>query len=173
VTALVPAAGWIGLVKIDGFVGEAIRIAQWLNGDGFKDYEHAFVMVDGQTLVEAEPGGVRTAVLTEYQGREVLWIPCPPQYAAAMVSAALAYVKIPYSYTDYVAIAAHHLDLDPLHLAQLAVSKSGHVICSQMAAACAAKAGWPLIPDHEWPGYITPAKLTRWAPSPPVPQLVA
>jgi len=179
-TLALPPVGSIGLVKIEGFVGEAIELGEILDGDGLADskYQHAFVLVDGGTLdvaqvVEAEPGGVRQTALSEYAGREVLWIPCPPEYQAKMTQAAFTYLGIGYSYADYPAIAAHHLGLDPLHLVRGIVDRSGHVMCSQMAGACCAKAGWPLIPAGSWPGYITPARMAAYAPPGATPELLA
>lgn len=180
-TDLVPAAGWIGLVKVQGLVGDAIHLAQELDGDGDAPYEHAFVVVNGgmaadvvatAQVIEAEPGGCRLAPLREYRGRQVLWIPCPAQYQDAMIKAALGYLHTGYSYADYVAIAAHHLGIDPLHVGEWLVKMSGHEVCSMLAVSCAQTAGWPLVPAGVWAGYVTPGRLAQYAPS-AVPQLVA
>ena len=107
-----PPPGSIGLVKIEGLVGEAIRVAQFLDGDGFRDFEHAFILygrgdsLEESMVVEAEVGGVRTVSLAEYRGRKVLWIPCPPEYSTGMMTAAMTYFGVPYAFTDYAAIAA-------------------------------------------------------------------
>jgi len=173
-----PPAGSIGLVKVEGVVGEAIRVGQWFDGDGFEDYEHAFMLYQRgsqaalSTVVEAEPGGTRFAGLEEYRGRKVLWLPCPEQYTTAMMMAAVTYVGLPYSFTDYAAIAAHHLHLPVARLLEAVVEHSHHVICSQLATACADKAGWPLFPPGEWPGYVTPGALAKLVPAGTEPQLI-
>lgn len=170
-----PPAGSIGLVKIGGLAGDAIHAAELADGDGAADseYQHAFVLTsDGTVIVEAEPGGVRLAPLAEYVGKSVLWIPCPPQYSALMVAAAVTYVNVPYSYADYVAIAAHHLGLDPLHLGEVLVRQTGHQICSMMCVACTQKAGWQLVPSNLWAGYIDPAQLAHYAPAGSQPELI-
>lgn len=172
-----PPAGSIGLVHVEGAVGEAIRIAQWFNGDGFKDYEHAFVLYQRAddiavcTVIEAEVGGARMTSLQEYEGRKVLWLPCPENLSAAMIAAAVTYVGVPYSYTDYAAIAAHTLEWSWADKLKQYVEASHHVICSQLAAACADKAGWELV-ANEWSGYVTPGDLAKLAPAGAVPQLV-
>lgn len=168
-----PPAGSIGLVKIGGLAGDAIHAAELLDGNGRTDseYQHAFVLTaDGTVIAEAEPGGVRLALLTEYVGKSVLWIPCPREYSAGMVSAALTYIGVPYSYADYVAIAAHHLGIDPLSLGEVLVKMSGHQICSMMCVACTQKAGWPLVPQNLWAGYVDPAQLAAYAPARSQPQ---
>lgn len=173
-----PPAGSIGLVKVEGVVGDAIRVAQWMDGDGFLDYEHAFVLytrtddIATCTVVEAETTGARMTSLQEYEGRKVLWLPCPEQYSAAMVVAAMTYVGVPYAFTDYAAITAHRLRLPMAGMLEHVVAHSHHVICSQLAAACADKARWPLLPWNEWPGLVTPGSLSKLAPSGAVPQLI-
>ena len=174
-----PTAGSIGLVKVQGVTGDLIRLGQLLDGDGFEDFEHAFVLyvrgdsLESSMVVEAEVGGVRTASLAEYRGREVLWLPCPSSASTAMQTSVMTYLGVPYSFTDYAAIAAHHLRLPVSSLLEEIVKHSHHVICSQLAAACAEKAGWELAPvDFLWPGLVTPGRLAKWAPAGDEPVLI-
>ena len=171
-----PPAGSIGLVHVEGIVGEAIRVGQLLDGDGFRDFEHAFILYQAGDLadarvIEAESEGVRSAPLAEYTGRRVLWLPCPPQYSTGMQVAAVSYIGVPYAYTDYAAVAAHRLRLPVGGVLRRIVQRSHHVICSQLAAACADKSGWPLV-RSVWPGYVTPGKLAGLAPEGAVPELI-
>src|SRR6185437_8362505 len=69
-TALQPQPGDFGLVHMGGSSGMWIHIGEMLNGDGFADYEHAFVYVGGGQIVEAEPGGAR---LTQIHYSNILW----------------------------------------------------------------------------------------------------
>jgi len=175
-TAL-PPVGSIGLVRVRGLAGLLIRFGQWLNGDGFKNYEHAFMLtsgvsVDDSFVVEAEPGGVREVALSRYRGRKVLWLPCPEQYSFDVATAARSYVGIDYSFADYFAIAARRLDLPGAPVLRREVSKSRHQICSAMVDAAAAQGGWSLFQGGMWPGYVTPAELARLAPKGAVPELV-
>lgn len=181
-----PPAGSIGLVKVQGIEGKAIGAAEWLadkiDHKTFVDYEHAFVLTSvgsnpadplaDARVAEAEPGGVRISYLNEYHGREVLWIPCPPQYATAMIHHALAYVGVRYSDLDYVTIAAHDLGLDPFHFGRDVVEATGHVVCSMMCVAAAQKSDWPLVQPSEWAGYFTPDDVARLAPAGSKAQLI-
>ncbi len=180
-----PPVGSIGLVKVQGIEGEAIRAAEWLadkiDRKTFQDYEHAFVLTSLGSLAdpladarvaEAEPGGVRVSYLNEYHGRKVLWLPCPAQYTTAMVHYALAYVGVKYSDADYPAIAAHDLGVDPLHFGKTVVNLTHHVICSMMCVAAAQRSGWPLVPPTDWAGYFTPDDVARLAPQGAVPQTI-
>lgn len=176
-----PPAGSIGLVRVEGPVGEAIRLAQFFNGDGFEDFEHAFVLyavgVQGGTglnepqVIEAEQGGVVMSPLSKYAGRQVLWLPCPAALGTGVIAAAATYLGVPYSYADYFAVAAHRLDSPLDKPLREWVARSHHVICSQLAAACADKAGWNLVKDI-YPGYVTPARLASLAPADQILQLI-
>lgn len=163
-----PQLGDIGLTSISGRVGEGIRFAQWLNGDGFADYEHAFTYVgsvddlgDGM-IVEAMPGGALISPLTKYDPSRVLWLPCPPQYGDAVAAAALSFRGVPYSFADYSAIALHHFHIPAPHL-KAYIASSGHQICSQLCDRAAEVGGWHIFDDGRWPGYVTPGDLYREA----------
>lgn len=177
-TFRLPTPGSIGLVHVDGLAGHAIEIAQFLNGDGWEDYEHAFVFEAGTsladaTVIEAEPGGVRRANLSEYSGRKVLWLPCPPDRSAAVVAAAVAYLGDPYSGVDFIDIAAHRLDFPLEVFVKDFVQKTHHTICSVMADQSAMNGGWFIFPVDTYPGYVTPGHLSKMAPKGSVPELIA
>jgi hypothetical protein len=168
----VPSPGDIGLTRIHGWVGLLIRFGQWLNGGGFRDYEHAFVYVGLGQIIEAEPGGALLSLLTRYAPDTVLWVPCPPGLGAAVALAARAYgpgangrppVGVGYSFLDYLALAAHRLHL-PLPGLRTYIESTGHMICSQLADRAAADAGWHLFTDGRWPGYVTPGDLLELVP---------
>ncbi len=146
-----------------GRVGRLIRIGQWLNGDGFADYEHAFVYVGDGDLVQAEPGGAVLAPLTDYDGRPTLWstghIPLDDEQRRAVVAAARGYLGVPYSMTDYLALAAHRFRLPVSPLVKDYVADTRHMICSQLVDQCYRDAGVRLFTDARWPGYVTPADL--------------
>jgi cell wall-associated NlpC family hydrolase len=152
---------------MSGDAGKLIRLGQLLNGDGFGDYEHAFIYIGdyGTTgdlaaqIVEAEPGGARRTALNY---SSVLWssgkIPLTDAQRAAIVTAAKKYVGTPYSAADYFALAAHRLHI-PAPGLRAYVASSGHMICSQLVDACYADAGVHLFSDGRWPGYVTPGAL--------------
>ena len=166
-----PQPGDVGLVSIKGAVGVLIRVGQWLNSDGFHDYQHAFVVVDGLEdvhsrfaeqsgigLVEAQPGGAILAPLSKYDGRDVVYLRCPDQYRPAVAKAARELLGTPYSFLDYLSLAARRLHIPAPHLREY-IRSSGHLICSQLADRAAMLGGWHLFSDGRWEGDVTPGDL--------------
>lgn len=153
-----PQPGDIGLTQVHGRVGIGIRVGQWLNGQGFADFEHAFVFIGGDGIIEAEPGGAVQSSLSRYDPARVAWLRCPAQHRLAVALAATKYKGVPYSFLDYGAVAAHRLHL-PVPLLRRYIGDSQHMICSQLADQAAMDGGWHLFGDGRWPGYVTPAAL--------------
>jgi len=160
-----PLPGDFAVVRMDGHVGRLIRLGQWLNGDGFADFEHAFVYVGDGELVEAQPGGAELLPITVYDGRPTRWstgrTALTDEQRSAVVAAARGYIGVPYSVADYFALAAHrfHLPIGPLIKGYVASTK--HMICSQLVDQCYRDAGVQLFADGRWPGYVTPADLAN------------
>lgn len=156
-----PLPGDIGLTQIDGAVGKLIQLGQWFNGDGFSTYEHAFIVLPDERLLEAEPGGARIQALTEYADAAVLYV-CPDgltdDQRLAICAAARRYLGVRYSFLDYVAIAAHRLRL-PVPGLRRYVATTKHQICSQLVDRAYLDAGVHLFNDNRWPGYVTPMAL--------------
>lgn len=158
-----PRPGDIGITKISGWGGRMIRFGQWLNGDGYEDYEHAFVVesIDPVTMqpviVEAMPGGAQHV---ENWHTEVRWLVCPEECRAGVAQAALDSVGVPYSWLDYGSIALHRFHI-PTPMLKRYIKSSGHMICSQLADHAALKGGWHLFDDGRWEGDVTPGDLTR------------
>ncbi|AJC61021.1 MULTISPECIES: hypothetical protein [Streptomyces] len=156
-----PLPGDIGLTQISGVTGRLIRFGQWINGDGFADYEHTFLVLPGERLLEAEPGGARIRPLSEYDGSDVLYV-CPEQLTEQqrerICAAADRYVGVPYSFLDYLAIATHRLHV-PVPGLRRYVASSRHMICSQLVDQCYQDADVHLFSDGRWPGYVTPMAL--------------
>jgi hypothetical protein len=151
-----PGLGDAGITQIQGEVGRLIRLGQWLNGDGFADFEHAFVYIGDGQIVEAEPGGARIAQLAEYDARTVAWLRCPPEYRENVAAAARSLEGTPYSFLDYVAIAAHRLHIPAPGLKRLIGRRR---ICSALADAAADMGGWHWYADDRWYGDVTPADI--------------
>lgn len=164
-TGYSPKPGDIGLVRISGAGGFAIRWLQALNGDGHDDYEHAFIVsrVDAATgtvwIVEAEPGGAREVELT-YDN--VRWLKCPDQFrdAVSAVARHMASEKIPYSWADYAACGLHRFHVPVPHLKKY-IQTSKHMMCSQLVDRCANYGGWHLFRDGRWDGFVTPGALDQ------------
>jgi len=160
-TAVEPPLGSVGLTQIHGKVGRLIRFGQWLNGDGYEDYEHAFVFVGGGRIVEAEPGGAREADLSEYAANTVVWIECPPEYGQAVADEARKLVGTKYSFVDYLALFLHRMRLWVPFL-RWYVRSSRRLICSALADRAARRGGWRLfVTPPIWEGYVTPGMLYR------------
>ncbi|MFD9125527.1 hypothetical protein [Kitasatospora sp. NPDC059571] len=157
--------GDFAVVRMRDYAGRLIRIGQWLNGDGYSDYEHAFVFVGDGQLVEAQPGGAELRPLSVYDGHATLWstgrFDLTEEQRTAVVAAARGYIGVPYSVLDYVALASHRLHLPIGPLIKGYVADSRHMICSQLVDQCYQDAGVQLFSDGRWPGYVTPADLAR------------
>ena len=156
-----PPAGWIGVCPTGGAGGKLIEIGEWLNGEGFKDWEHAFVSIGSGLLVQAEPGGAQVARVTDHP--VVHWCEniaalATPAQLAAIANAAKHYVGTPYSPEDYFALALHRFRI-PAPGLRAYIASSHHMICSQLADQCYADAGVRIFTDNRWPGYVTPLSL--------------
>ena len=155
-----PQPGDFAVVSAGGIAGPLISFGEWLNGDGFGEWEHAFLYVGGGDIIQAEPGGASERPLTGHA--HTLWssdaIPLTDPQRHAICAAAEGYLGIPYSFLDYAALAAHRLHLDVPGL-RAYISDTGHMICSQLVDQCYADAGVHLFADGRWPGYVTPASL--------------
>jgi uncharacterized protein YycO len=159
---MTPQPGDFGLVAIPGRVGRLVRIGQWLNKDGYTDYEHAFVVVENNMLVEAEPGGARVRPLSEYDGTNVTyseWLLSDDQ-RAEIVGCALGLVGTPYSVLDYLSLALVRLHVRPEWVAKY-VASTKHMICSQLVDFCYSDADVQLFDDHRLPGDVTPGDLYK------------
>jgi uncharacterized protein YycO len=157
-----PLPGDFELTHISGSVGIGIRIGQFLNGDGFKDFEHARLYLGDGKCIEAEPGGARVADVRLYDSVSHRWstgiIQLTDAERAKIVAAGYSYVGVPYSFADYFALAADRLHIPAPHL-DTYVKSTGHMICSQLVARCYFDAGHPLFAG--WTGDVTPGDLTN------------
>jgi hypothetical protein len=153
-----PLPGDIGLTQIQGRVGRMIQVGQFLNGDGWSNTQHAFVVIEGNGLIEAEPNGARYGSIFDYRDRTVVYLRCPDEFREAVAYEATQLIGIGYSYADYFALAAHRFGAKTPKL-QRYIENSGHMICSQMADTAAARGDWHLFTDGRWPGDVTPGDL--------------
>jgi len=159
----VPEPGDIGLTSITGPVGRLIKFGQWLNGDGFGAYQHAFIVLPGERLIEAMPGGADVAPLSKYNDRHVLYVCLPdltPAQRKAICDSALKYKGVPYSFLDYLALAMHRFRI-PWPRLRHYIESTGHQICSQLADRAHLDAGQVLFRDKRWAGYVTPMAIHR------------
>lgn len=158
--------GDFAAVRVTNTVGKLIRVGEWLNGDGFRDYEHAIFYAGSplDLILEAEPGGAALRPCW-YNPADVLWSADNPALAltatqqADALPVARKYRDVPYSWLDYAALAAHRLHLWTPGL-QDYVADTRHMICSQLVDQCRQDLGSHLFAKR-WDGYVTPADLAN------------
>lgn len=156
-----PQPGDFALTTISPWpVGTLVRVAEWLNGDGFSPWSHAFVVLDHGEIIEAEPGGARYAPLSAYDHAKVVYSGWDLSDAqrAGIVREARKLIDTPYSIADYFGLAAHRLHIPAPGLRRY-IANSGHMICSQLVDEAHRRAGVHLFNDNRWPGDVTPADL--------------
>jgi hypothetical protein len=156
-----PQPGDIGLTQIPGFVGWLIRVGQWLNGDSWGDYQHAFIVLPDDELIEAYPRGARIRPLAEYDGQRTVYVHpdgLTDGQRQAICAAAVKYRGVRYSVADYLALAAHRFRL-PIPGLRKYVASSRRMICSQLADAAYTDAGVSLFRDGRWAGWVTPMAI--------------
>lgn len=166
----VPQRGDYGCVLPKYPVDQLIRVLQFANGDGWawSRYCHAFIVEsvdpDGTVhAIEAWPGGARRDTYLA-DDPKILWsqIQLTDDQRTKIVDTAVSLLGTPYSYLDYLAIAAHHLHLPGAGLLENKVADTHHVMCSYLVDLCYRSATVELLPS-ELPGYVTPAELARVA----------
>ena len=157
-----PQPGDFAVVRLNGTAGKLIRLGQWLNGDGFADYEHAFVYVGNDQIVEAEPGGAELNSVTRYATSDVLWstgkVLLSDEQRSSIVEAAKGFVGVPYSFLDYLLIALKRFHIT-VPILNRRVLGSKHMICSQLVAQSYKDSGIDLC--DEPPYSITPGDLAN------------
>jgi uncharacterized protein YycO len=134
-------------------------MGQWLNGDGFADYEHAFIVMPDGYLIEAQPGGAQL-VKNSYPDETTIYShhTLDQDIRDRIVSEAMKTMGTPYSFLDYLALALHRFHIRTPGLKRY-IESSGHMICSQLVDRVYATAGVHLFADDRWPGDCTPADL--------------
>ncbi|OLZ65548.1 hypothetical protein AV521_31300 [Streptomyces sp. IMTB 2501] len=156
-----PRPGDIGLTNINGPIGRLIRLGEWLNGDGFGAYAHAFVVLPNNQLIEADPGGAAIRPLNSYAATATIYVypdGLTDQQRTAICDAARKYVGVPYGFTDYLALALHRFHI-PAPGLRGAIAASRSMICSQLCDKAYQDAGIQLFRDGRWPGFVTPMAL--------------
>lgn len=156
-TDTLPAVGTIGLTKIAGDVGKVIKVGQFLNGQGFKDWEHAFLLGPDGQILQAEPGGASIGNVSQYS--DIYWCTnIAAQYSVPWLldiwNGAQQYKNVGYSFLDYGALSLHRFHLNPPGL-QKYIASTDHMICSQLVDQAYENKGAHLF-ANVWPGYVTP-----------------
>lgn len=162
-----PLPGDIGLTEIEGLVGWLVKLLQYLNGD-FEKPTHVYVVLDDETVFEAQPGGAVITPLSEYDNRwrEYVAVDLTPEQRMRIVNRARTYVGTGYNWTTYFYLAAYRLHFRPKWLKRR-VQNDKRLICSQAADKIYADEGVHLFNDGRMPYDLTPGDLGRlptWTP---------
>lgn len=159
--------GDVGLSTIGGRVGALVSIGQAVIGDGCR-YTHARVVVEtyskgGFTYLEAMPSGARIVYVAPGEVPAGVWyrLPLDPEQEKDTRVHGYALVGTPYGFSDYLALALHHLaPHSPLTRGvRRYVSGNGRMICSQLVDHLLCKAGYHLFTDGRLPQDVTPGDL--------------
>lgn len=172
-----PIDGWAGILSRLGHLalGEAVQLQR-------SRVDHVFVVTDAQKAlylpssmvtdqdamcVEAMPRGARHVSIEDRWTDRYAYIRLPLEStpAGAIAEQAKALIGTPYSFLDWLALAARHRHLDPMASSALnkairrRVTDSGHMVCSQLADQALTRAGVQVFADGRLSQDVTPGAL--------------
>jgi len=165
-----PPPGTIGLTAISGTVGRLIHFGQWLetqplrrwfSKDDLPRLEHAFILLPGGMILEAEPGGARIVPL---RYTNVFWCTSiykllpPGIMAEQFLGMARTYRDVGYSFLDYLSLTAHRLGLRNKEL-EAYIRDTGHMICSQLDDDFYERFNAQVFTDGRYAGDVSPMDL--------------
>lgn len=183
-TEIKPAS--FGLAIIGGKTGKLVRKGQAIVERQDYIFTHAFLVLDNEQVVEAEPGGAIISPLSKYLGRpagQVLFCDLPVQtwladkgYTTgdALDQRAEGYIRerifdfgrslegTPYNYLDYLSIGLDRFGIRP-RLIQNRLSRHDRLICSQLVDFSYLAAGIHLFADGRDSMDVTPGDLEWYA----------
>lgn len=165
-----PAPYGFGLAKIKGIAGKFIWLGQALAGRPSK-WEHAFLILPGNYVLEAEPGGARLVHIDEYWNgtswdAEFAYPPLTDAQRAEFETVAKTYVGIPYGFFDYLSLLLVHLHIR-LPFVKRFIENSKTAICSQLVDGVYKTIGVQLFDDNRFEGDVMPSDLAALANSHP------
>lgn len=170
--------GAIGVVPVDGLGGLGIQLGELIN-DRRDGAQHAFVLLDDGTVLEAEPEGARVSPL-EHCAKPVAWIdpPLSDDTRARIVRRARSKKGSGYNWWSYVWIGLSRFGMRPKWLRKR-VADPDNNMCSQLCdliwqevaaelpADSADKRLLRLFDDGRLPGNVTPGDLAWIAATKP------
>jgi hypothetical protein len=155
--------GDLGFTRITGFTGFWVNLGQALTGDSCR-FTHVFVVMDDDTVLEAMPSGARYAPLDREYKTDVVYarLPLTDEQRAKVVTEARRLMAqpggIPYSFTDYLALALKHFGINAKWLRKY-IQNSGRMICSQLADYLLSHSGFKVFDDGRLHQDVTPGDL--------------
>ncbi len=154
-----PRPGDIGLSSSTGPIGKFIRAAQALIGD-YSFVTHAFIVLHDGYIIEAMPRGAVFDRVSKYPNAVYSKFNLTDDQRDDICIEAIKMHGTPYSFLDYLALAATHFNIRPEPI-RARVADSGKMICSQLCAEAYRRAGVDLFPDKRLPMDVTPGDLSR------------
>ena len=172
------------LTEIGGWTGRWVSAAQAFVRGG-SQWTHAAIVVGGGEMVEAQPGGAVLSPVSRFLDGRPFMVSDDPvrlhldqlvlpavlhsrESAEArlrrdVATAARSLIGTPYSFADYLALAAVEAGLDRVsERLRRYVESSGHLICSALVDRAYQRAGVKLFDDGRLSGDVTPGDLDRW-----------
>lgn len=154
-----PQPGDIGLSSSTAWIGKFVRTAQAVIGD-HSFVTHAFIVLQDGYIIEAMPGGATFNRIDKYPHAVYSRFDLTDEQRSEICDQAIMMHGTPYSYLDYLALAATHFNIAPGPIRRR-VADSGKMICSQLCAEAYRRAGVDLFPDMRIPMDVTPGDLSR------------
>jgi uncharacterized protein YycO len=152
-----PQPGSYGVVKTRGFYAWLIRVGTR------SEFDHAFIVCDTSTIIEAEPSGARWGQLSEYLNDRTLFNtgePMTDEQRKAVVAEAVTLLNTPYGWTDIVRLGLRTLGIQWGWLTRRADNEKA-MVCSQIVSRCGEAAGLDWLCGRESPAAVTPADLAQ------------
>lgn len=155
-----PLPGDFGLSKTQGHLGIALSFLQFIIGYP-SPWTHAFIVLDDETILEAQPGGAQINPLSKYLGKAIFSnITLTDEQRANIVDIARQLKGTPYSFLDYFALGLERLNIKPTWLSEHIADK-GNMICSQLVDYVYKKAGVHLFNDNRESQNVVPGDLAN------------
>ena len=155
--------GMFGLTQIGGLTGFFIRTGQVLVGDASR-WTHAFIVIDDQTILEAQPTGARLAPLSSVlDGRPIAAsyaIRLTSEESARIADVSMKYVGVKYGFSAYLHLALTFVGIDSARLRKY-LSTNRRLICSQLVDQIYHDAGIHLFDDGRAHYDVTPGDLAN------------
>lgn len=180
--------GSFGLAVIGGKLGKWIDRGQAIVENQDYRFTHAFIVLDNEQVIEAEPGGAIISPLSKYTSRPegtVLFSDEPVQQALDILFESVDVIRFedlgyaesrirqrivdfgrelegtPYNYLDYLAIGLDRFGVRP-KLIRKRLARHDRLICSQLVDYVYLAAGIHLFKDGRDSMDVTPGDLEGW-----------
>lgn len=158
--------GDVGFSTIGGRVGALVNIGQAVIGDSCR-YTHARIVVGNSmgsvVYLEAMPSGARLGYIHPGEEPPGVWyrLPLEDWQRAEIPWKGRKLIGTPYGFSDYLALALHHLAPRARVTARVRryVRGNGRMICSQLVDHLLADVWYHLFTDGRLPQDVTPGDL--------------